>query len=311
MSKGAFLPERSFVMAALPWLKATGALGGLSVAVVAGALAVRAAPSPSFEEERGAELVIEFAPMITQAESRPQLAAAEQAQPDQQAKPELEQVKSQKTDIDLPTEQASPSEAEDPDLRMAKERTREEAEVAPEMTQATEVACDLGTEIAHWLSSHTKITGSFHSAARFKDSWNEPWLAAPSPKKATATQSWPSFLAASAAPQAIGMLAPMMPLQLNLCALSNRCMWPPLPLPRPVTLPNISAVMGLSGTPLAMAKWCGRCVPTTVSSSLRWAQMPTATGSWPAARCISPGTGPEPMSKARPFWMAGGSLPSM
>ena len=140
MNKGAFLPERSFVMAALPWLKATGALGGLSVAVVAGALAVRAAPSPSFEEERGAELVIEFAPMITQAESRPQLAAAEQAQPDQQAKPELEQVKSQKTDIDLPTEQASPSEAEDPDLRMAKERTREEAEVAPEMTQATEAA---------------------------------------------------------------------------------------------------------------------------------------------------------------------------
>ena len=140
MSKGAFLPERSFVMAALPWLKATGALGGLSVAVVAGALAVRAAPSPSFEEERGAELVIEFAPMITQAESRPQLAAAEQAQPDQQAKPELEQVKSQKTDIDLPTEQASPAEAEDPDLRMAKERTREEAEVAPEMTQATEAA---------------------------------------------------------------------------------------------------------------------------------------------------------------------------
>lgn len=140
MSKGAFLPERSFVMAALPWLKATGALGGLTIAVVAGGLAVRAAPSPPFEDEQGAEMVIEFAPMITQAESRPQLAAAEQAQPDQQAKPELEEVKSQKTDIDLPTEQASPSEAEDPDLRMAQERTREETEVAPEMTQATEAA---------------------------------------------------------------------------------------------------------------------------------------------------------------------------
>jgi hypothetical protein len=121
-------------------------------------------------------------------------------------------------------------------------------------TRGIDVALVFGTEIAHWLSSQTKTTGNRHSAARFSDSWNDPWLAAPSPKKATATQSRPSFFAASAAPQAGGRLAPMMPLQLKRCSASNRCMCPPLPLPNPAALPNISAVIRSSGTPLAIAK---------------------------------------------------------
>ena len=54
--------------------------------------------------------------------------------------------------------------------------------------------------------------GRFHSPARLSASWNVPWLAAPSPKNATATESWPSFLYASAAPVAGGMLAPSIPL---------------------------------------------------------------------------------------------------
>ena len=36
--------------------------------------------------------------------------------------------------------------------------------------------------------------------------------------------------------------------------------------------------------------------PVMASSVLRWAQTPAATGSWPAARCISPGIRPAPMS---------------
>jgi len=40
-------------------------------------------------------------------------------------------------------------------------------------------------------------------------------LAAPSPKNATATQSRPSFFAASAAPHAGGRLAPMIPLEIR------------------------------------------------------------------------------------------------
>ena len=36
--------------------------------------------------------------------------------------------------------------------------------------EAIAVECELGTEIAHSLSSQTKTTGSFHNAARFSDS---------------------------------------------------------------------------------------------------------------------------------------------
>jgi protein TonB len=104
-------------------------------------MAIRFDPLPDPDEAFGAELVIAFAPMVTSAESTPQQAAAESAEPEQEAKPEVEEVKSSATEEpDLPTEQASPSEAEDPALRMARERTREESETAPEMVQATEAA---------------------------------------------------------------------------------------------------------------------------------------------------------------------------
>ncbi len=139
MSVAAFLPDRSLAMASLPWLKATLAMTALSLAVV-GTLTVRFHPSPRADEEPGAETVIEFAPLVTQAESRPQMAAAAQAEPDRQAKPEMQEVQSQKTETDLPTEHASPSEAEDPDLRMAQERTQKESEAVPEIAQATEAA---------------------------------------------------------------------------------------------------------------------------------------------------------------------------
>ena len=138
MSVAAFLPDRSLAMASLPWLKASLTMTALSLAVV-GTLAVRFHPSPRTDEEPGVEMVIEFAPLVTQAESRPQMAAA-QALPDQQARPEMQEVQSRETEADLPTEQASPSEAEDRDLRMAQERTQKASETAPERAQATEAA---------------------------------------------------------------------------------------------------------------------------------------------------------------------------
>ena len=36
------------------------------------------------------------------------------------------------------------------------------------------------------LFSHTKITGSFHTTAKFSASWKAPMLVVPSPKKHTA-----------------------------------------------------------------------------------------------------------------------------
>ena len=61
-----------------------------------------------------------------------------------------------------------------------------------------------GTEIAQSLSSTTKTTGSDHSAARLSDSWNAPWLAAPSPVTATAIRSVPRRWKAKAWPSAGG-----------------------------------------------------------------------------------------------------------
>src|SRR5499426_4554978 len=41
---------------------------------------------------------------------------------------------------------------------------------------------------AYWLFSQRKMIGSFHTAARFSDSWTTPWLEAPSPKNAMTTR---------------------------------------------------------------------------------------------------------------------------
>ncbi len=69
---------------------------------------------------------------------------------------------------------------------------------------ATEVEAERGTEMPQSLSSTTNTTGRCHSAARFSDSWNAPWLAAPSPVTATATRSVPWRWKANAWPRAGG-----------------------------------------------------------------------------------------------------------
>jgi hypothetical protein len=99
----------------------------------------------------------------------------------------------------------------------------------------------------------------------------------------------------------VGIPSAMIPLQPKFVSGSKRCMCPPLPWPRPVSFPKISAAMAFMSIPWASAMWCGRCVAVTASDGRRWAHTPTATGSCPAARCISPGTGPAAMSKTGVF----------
>ena len=55
-------------------------------------------------------------------------------------------------------------------------------------TWEAERAYSTGVDSAYWLFSQQKMTGSFQTEARFMLSWRTPWLAPPSPKKATATR---------------------------------------------------------------------------------------------------------------------------
>jgi hypothetical protein len=48
-------------------------------------------------------------------------------------------------------------------------------------------------------------TGSFHSAAKFSDSWKDPILTAASPKKQSVTRGCLRYLEAKAAPTASGI----------------------------------------------------------------------------------------------------------
>lgn len=132
----AFLPRRSLGLAATPWLSASLAVTTASLAV-AGALSLRL-PAQA-DEAFGAEIVLAFAPIVTRAETAASQDSAESRSDEQQATPEVEAVQSRPGERhDDPTERASPSDAEDPDLRMAPERTREQSEAAPEQMQATE-----------------------------------------------------------------------------------------------------------------------------------------------------------------------------
>lgn len=85
----------------------------------------------------GAEEAIEFAPIVASAEREFQAEAAASDAEDRTAAPKVEEVKSEKQSSDTPTEQSSVVEAQE-DLRMAKERTREEVEKAEMEKQATE-----------------------------------------------------------------------------------------------------------------------------------------------------------------------------
>lgn len=143
------------------------------------------------------------------------------------------------------------------------------------------------------LSSTTKTTGSFQTIARFRLSAAAPWLTAPSPQKQTAAAPVPSVLAVSAAPQTGGGPPPTMPLAPGMpFSRSAMRIEPPLPLQVPVLFPRISAIIGPTAQPLAM-EWPWPRWVEAMKSRVRGAmQTPTATASWPAWRCVEPGTRP-------------------
>ncbi len=88
------------------------------------------------------------------------------------------------------------------------------------------------------MFSQTKITGSCQIEARFIASCTTPMLAAPSPKKATATWSVPRTRAESAAPTACGVPMPTIGLTPSIpTETSVMCIEPPLPRLVPVDLP--------------------------------------------------------------------------
>ncbi|MGE0226447.1 MAG: hypothetical protein AB7F35_13810, partial [Acetobacteraceae bacterium] len=149
---GTFLPPRSAVTALRPWLQAWMVVALLSAAM-AGAVAANRLHAPETTEEFGAEMIIEFAPFVASVGSAPQPEASEVNQEDQQAMPDLEQVKSQRVEQDIPTEQASPEAPEEPDLQMAKERTQEEIEEAPALEQATEASRPQEQQVASQAST--------------------------------------------------------------------------------------------------------------------------------------------------------------
>jgi hypothetical protein len=111
------------------------------------------------------------------------------------------------------------------------------------------------------LFSQTKIVGRSHAALTFMLSMNEPWFAAPSPKKQVATRPSPSSFAPQAAPVAIAKPAPTMPLAPRMpFETSATCMEPPMPLQIPVALPQISANIASRSPPLARKCPCPRWV---------------------------------------------------
>lgn len=119
-----------------PWLRAGLAALALHL-MLAGAFSAHIWLSPAATEDYGVQDAIEFAPLIASAETEHRPDAAEADTEDRQAMPETAEALSQKQDRELPTEQASPTEA-DPDLRMTMERTQKESDKPFEQQQATE-----------------------------------------------------------------------------------------------------------------------------------------------------------------------------
>ena len=118
-----------------------------------------------------------------------------------------------------------------------------------------------GVDIAERLFTQTNSTGSFHTEARFTDSWKEPVPVAPSSKNATVT--WGDFFSRwlSADPTAMGMPPPTIPLAPRLpMEKSAMCMQPPRPPHYPVSLPRNSAIIRSNLIPLPMLCPCPRWV---------------------------------------------------
>ena len=124
-------------------------------------------------------------------------------------------------------------------------------------------------------------------------SWKTPSLVAPSPKKQTTILPVFFICCVRAAPTAIPIPPPTIPLAPRLPASRSAiCMEPPFPLQVPVYLPRISAIMPFKSIPLAMACPCPRWLEVSKSSSFKANIAPTLAASSPTEKCVIPGTFP-------------------
>ena len=119
--------------------------------------------------------------------------------------------------------------------------TREIRSRAPGRQSSPATCLCSGTEIAYWLFSHMKITGSLCTPAKLQPSWKSPWLLEPSPKVRSVTKSFFFIFAASAKPTACGtcVVTGLEPVRCAAASIRNgpafagrRCSDPPL-LQRP------------------------------------------------------------------------------
>lgn len=131
MPEGAFLPARSPAAALAHWMAAALTVGMLSFG--AAAMIAGSAPRDALNtEEFGAETVIAFAPAIATMDSRMSQVESEASQPEQSARPELKEARSQPQTQDMPAE----PEPEDPEQRMAPRETVRQTADPREITEA-------------------------------------------------------------------------------------------------------------------------------------------------------------------------------
>ncbi len=149
------------------------------------------------------------------------------------------------------------------------------------------------------MFTQTNSTGSFQTEARFTDSWNDPVLVAPSPKKQTVMFGDFCMRWLSADPTAMGMPPPTIPFAPRLpTEKSAMCMHPPRPLQYPVSLPRNSAIIRSSRMPLPMLCPWPRWVAVMRSSGSRAAQTAMPVASSPMQKCAVPWTLPSVNSRA-------------
>lgn len=163
-----FLPPLAFSAVAAPWIKSVALAAALGAAASVG-LAATTLQVDRADDEFGAEMIIEIAPVVSSAASLASTAAMQAEADDRPATPDVDEAQSKKVERDLPTEQASPVPPDEEDLRMAQERTQRESETAAEEEQATEA-----------MKSQTQIVSSQSAAA------SEPSTGAPDSEVARA-----------------------------------------------------------------------------------------------------------------------------
>ncbi|OYU47310.1 MAG: hypothetical protein CFE31_17470 [Rhizobiales bacterium PAR1] len=132
MQHSPFLAPVSVVVTLAPWAKSLAIVAGLHLGA-AGVAGARIMLAPVADDIAGGETVIEFSPVVASAESVFTLESADHDAEDRPATSHLDETLSKKREVDLPTEQASPTTPVDEDLRLAQERTLKESDTQTEV----------------------------------------------------------------------------------------------------------------------------------------------------------------------------------